>query len=45
LRVDLREQGLTDDVIRDVLLHTIDELDALVAEVCVSGARTLPPRA
>jgi RNA polymerase sigma factor (sigma-70 family) len=42
LRGDLRQQGLTDDVIREVLLHAMDELDALLGEVCVSGTRTLP---
>jgi RNA polymerase sigma factor (sigma-70 family) len=45
LRADLLEQGLTEDVIRELLTDAIYELDTLLENVCVSGLRTLPPRA
>jgi RNA polymerase sigma factor (sigma-70 family) len=45
LRTDLNGQGLTEDVIRELLTDAIYELDALLQDVCVSGVRTLPPQA
>jgi RNA polymerase sigma factor (sigma-70 family) len=42
LRVDLQQQGLTNEVIRELLSHAASEFDSVIEDVCTSATRLMP---